>query len=44
MSHGKIAKTKSMIYWKTNLKWTLKTLSSKEYIKLGRKTRIDRGL
>ena len=24
MSHGRIAKTKFMIYWKTNLKWTLK--------------------
>ena len=33
MSHGSIAKTKSMIYWKkNNLKWTLKTLSSKEHI------------
>ena len=30
-SHGRIAKTKSMIYWKTNLKWTLKTLSSNEH-------------
>ena len=26
------------------LEWTLKTLSSNEHIKPGRKTRIDRGL
>ena len=44
MSHRRTAKTKSMIYWKTNLKWTLKTLSSNEHIEPGRKTRIDRGL
>ena len=42
MSHGRIAKTRSMIYWKTNLKWTLETLSSNKHIEPGRKTRIDR--
>ena len=36
MSHGRIAKTKSMIYWETNLKWTLKTLSPNEHIEPGR--------
>ena len=30
MSHGKIAKLKLTICWKTDLKWTLKTLSSKQ--------------
>ena len=37
-------KKKSMIYWKTNLKLTLETLSSDEHIEPGRKTIIDRGL
>ena len=44
MSDGRIAKTKSMIYWETNLKWTLKKLSSNEHIEPGRKTRIDHSL
>ena len=33
-----------MIYWKTNLKWTLKMLSLNKNIKPGIKTRIDPGL
>ena len=44
MNNGRIAKTKFMIYWKTKLKRTLKTLSLKEYIEPGRKTRMYRGL
>ena len=39
-----IAKTTFMLYWETNLKWALKTLSLNEHIELGRKTRIGRGL
>ena len=44
MNHGRIAKVKLMIHWKKNLKLTLKTLSSSQHIKSGRKTRIDCGL
>ena len=44
MNHGSIAKkTKFMIYWEKNSKWICKTLSSSEYIELGRKIRIDCG-
>ena len=39
MSHGNIAKTKFTIYWNINLKSTLKTLSSSEHVKPGRKTK-----
>ena len=39
-----IAKTTFMVYWETNLKWALKTLSLNKHIELGRKTRIGRGL
>ena len=44
MSHRRIAKTKIMIYWKTDLKWILKTSSLNKPIEMGNKTRIDRGL
>ena len=44
MSHRNIDKTKYMIYWEKNLKWTLKKLSWNEHIETGRKTGIDHGL
>ena len=44
MSHGKIAKTKYIIYCERNLKCTLKMLSSNEHIELGIKARRDGSL
>ena len=44
MSHGRIAKTKFMIYWKNKVEMGMKKLLSNEHIRPGRKTRIDSGL
>ena len=41
ISHGRIVKRKFMIYWKKNLKWTLKTFATEQARRTMKKKKIS---